>query len=54
MKKSKQKFPEKVACCSLCLCMAISVFSSVALVYLTGKVVTLLKPNTNPSLPVRQ
>ena len=27
--------PEKVVCCSLCLCMACAVLSSVSLVYLT-------------------
>ena len=27
--------PEKVMCCSLCLCMACAVLSSVSLVYLT-------------------
>ena len=30
--------PERVVCCSLCLCMAVAVFSSVALVYLTALV----------------
>ena len=29
--------PERVACCTICLCMAVAVFSSVALVYLTSK-----------------
>ena len=27
--------PEKVVCCSLCLCLAVAVLSSVSLVYLT-------------------
>ena len=27
--------PERVVCCTLCMCMAVAVFSSVALVYLT-------------------
>ena len=30
--------PERVVCCTLCLCMAVAVFSSVALVYLTALV----------------
>ena len=40
MKRKKSKImegPERVVCCTLCLCMAVAVFSSVALVYLTGK-----------------
>jgi hypothetical protein len=32
------EFPERIVCCTLCLCMAVSVFSSVALVYLTALV----------------
>ena len=30
--------PERVVCCTLCMCMAVAVFSSVALVYLTALV----------------
>lgn len=30
--------PERAVCCTLCLCMAVAVFSSVALVYLTALV----------------
>ena len=28
--------PERIVCCGLCLCMAVAVFSSVSLVYLTA------------------
>ena len=39
MKKRKiMEGPERVVCCTLCLCMAVAVFSSVALVYLTALV----------------
>ena len=30
--------PERIVCCTLCMCMAVAVFSSVALVYLTALV----------------
>ena len=41
--ESKTKYfimegPERVVCCTLCMCMAVAVFSSVALVYLTALV----------------
>ena len=31
------EWPEKAACCTLCWCMALAVFSSVALIYLTSR-----------------
>ena len=42
--------PERVVCCTLCLCMAVAVFSSVALVYLTALVYMPAKREINSGL----
>ena len=42
--------PERVVCCTLCLCMAVAVFSSVALVYLTALVYVPARREINSGL----
>eukprot|EP00095_Tigriopus_kingsejongensis_P002661 maker-scaffold1023_size69924-snap-gene-0.12 protein:Tk02661 transcript:maker-scaffold1023_size69924-snap-gene-0.12-mRNA-1 annotation:"PREDICTED: hypothetical protein LOC100747979" len=42
--------PERIVCCTLCLCMAVAVFSSVALVYLTALVYMPAKREINSGL----
>lgn len=47
---AKFEAPERMVCCTLCMCMAVAVFSSVALVYLTALVYMPAKREINSGL----